>query len=94
MDNITEQQILDVLNDMLQKDSAAMIAMLSVTYPGNGTLIEDYDVKMSKGGYLEVGILTILNKIIEKSGKRVQLDYSIDNICQMVPNKFILVNKK
>jgi len=94
MENFDENQVLNVLNDMLKKDPSAMLALLSMTYPGDAKLIEDYDVKISKKGYLEVGVLTIVNKIIENSGKRVQLEYSIDNICQLIPREFILVDKK
>lgn len=94
MENIDETRVLGILNDMLQKDPSAMLALLSMTYPGDAKLLEDYDVKISKKGYLEVGVLTLVNKIIENSGKRVQLEYSIDNICQLVPHKFILIDRK
>ena len=65
-----EVKVLNILNDLIEKDRNAMISILSQTYPTNKLVIEDYDVKLSKKGYIEMGLLTIINKIIESSGKK------------------------
>ena len=73
-----EVEVLNILNDLLEKDRSAIISILSQTYPTNEFVIEDYDVKLSKNGYIELGLLTIINKIIEPSGKKIVLDYEIN----------------
>lgn len=96
---VNEKDIEQILNDLLEKDQSAMIALLSLTVPTTKAVLEDYDVRFgSRGGdYPQLGIITILNKIIEGSNKRIKFDYSCDPISmEMNPHKFKLVdiNKK
>jgi|TARA_S200002703_G_scaffold159139_1_gene171589 hypothetical protein len=84
-----EVKVLNILNDLIEKDRNAMISILSQTYPTNKLVIEDYDVKLSKKGYIEMGLLTIINKIIESSGKKIIFDYEIDTFTgQMIDKNF------
>jgi len=84
-----ENYVLNILNDLMDKDENAMISLLSHTYPTNKNVIEEYDVKISKNGYIEMGLLTIINKIIEPSGKKIVLDYKIDTFAgEMIHKKF------
>ena len=52
-------------------------------------IAESYDIKIHKG-YIEFGLLSLLNKLIEEEGKKISFDYKIDADCIMHPNKFIL----
>lgn len=84
-----EVKVLNILNDLIEKDRNAMISILSQTYPTNKLVIEDYDVKLSKKGYIEMGLLTIINKIIESSGKKIIFDYEIDTFTgEMIDKNF------
>ena len=74
-----------------------MMALLSLTVPTTKEVLEDYDVRFgSRGGdYPQLGIITIINKIIEKSNKRIKFSYSCDPISmEMNPNRFELVDIK
>lgn len=82
-------ETVNILNDILEKDPSAMMALMSVTIPTNKKISEAYDIKIHKG-YIEFGLLSILNKLIEKEGKRIALDYSTDADYTMRPKKFIL----
>jgi hypothetical protein len=89
-----EVKVLNILNDLIEKDRNAMISILSQTYPTNKLVIEDYDVKLSKKGYIEMGLLTIINKIIESSGKKIIFDYEIDTFTgQMIDKNFKFENE-
>lgn len=85
--------ILNILNDGLEKDPTAMLALISTTVPTNKKIAESYDIKIHKG-YIEFGLLSILNKIIEDEEKRIVLDYDVDNDCIMNPKKFIIKSIK
>lgn len=96
---VNEKDIEAILNDLLEKDQSAMIALLSLTVPTTKAVLEDYDVRFGSrsSDYPQLGIITILNKIIESSNKRIKFDYSCDPISmEMNPHKFKLVdiNKK
>jgi len=94
---VDEKEIEDILNDLLQKDEAAMIALLSLTVPTTKEVLEDYDVRFGSrsSDYPQLGLITIINKIIEKSNKRIKFNYSCDPISmEMNPNNFELVNIK
>jgi len=82
-------KILNILNDVLEKDPTAMMSLLSVTVPTNKKIVESYDIKIHKG-YIEFGLLSLLNKLIEEEGKKISFDYKIDAECIMHPSKFIL----
>ena len=82
---------LSVERDLLEKDKSGMMALLSLTVPTTKAVLEDYDVRFgSRGGdYPQLGIITILNKIIEGSNKRIKFDYSCDPVSmEMTPHKF------
>jgi len=76
---INENTIIDVLNDLTEKDPKAIVALLSCRPPTNHKVLEEYDIRMEHHDYATIGILSILNKIIEDSGKRIKLEYLVDN---------------
>lgn len=86
---MNSEETLNILNDILEKDPSAMMALMSVTVPTNKKISESYDIKIHKG-YVEFGVLSVLNKLIEKEGKRIALDYTTDADYTMQPKKFIL----
>lgn len=65
------EKTIEVLNDLTHKDNASILALLSVLHPTNKCVLLDYDVKMQHHDYPTIGMLTILNKIIEESGKKI-----------------------
>ncbi len=94
---VNEKEIEGILNDLLKKDESAMMALLSLTVPTTKEVLEDYDVRFGSrsGDYPQLGIITIINKIIEKSNKRIKFNYSCDPISmEMNPNRFELVDIK
>lgn len=94
---VNEKEIEDILNDLLQKDESAMIALLSLTVPTTKEVLRDYDVRFGSrsSDYPQLGLITIINKIIEKSNKRIKFHYSCDPISmEMTPSHFQLVNIK
>jgi len=94
---VNEKDIEDILNDLLKKDESAMMALLSLTVPTTKEVLEDYDVRFGSrsSDYPQLGIITIINKIIEKSNKRIKFNYSCDPISmEMNPSNFKLVNIK
>lgn len=68
---INENTVINALNDLTHKDNASILALLSVLHPTNKCVLLDYDVKMQHHDYPTIGIITILNKIIEESGKKI-----------------------
>ena len=82
-------KIIDLLNDVMEKDPTAMMALISTTVPTNKKIAESYEIKIHKG-YMEFGLLSILNKFIEEEDKKVVLDYSVNVEGEMLPKKFIL----
>ena len=94
---VNEKDIEDILNDLLRKDESAMMALLSLTIPTTKEVLEDYDVRFGSrsSDYPHLGIITIINKIIVKSNKRIKFNYSCDPISmEMNPNSFELVDIK
>ena len=94
---VNEKEIEEILNDLLKKDESAMMALLSLTVPTTKEVLEDYDVRFGSrsGDYPQLGIITIINIIIEKSNKRIKFSYSCDPISmEMNPNRFELVDIK
>ena len=86
-----------ILNDLLKKDESAMIALLSLTVPTTYAVLKDYDVRFGSrsSDYPQLGLITIINKIIESSNKRIKFDYSCDPISmEMTPLKFKLIDIK
>ena len=73
----------------MEKDPIAMMALISTTVPTNKKIAESYEIKIHKG-YMEFGLLSILNKFIEEEDKKVVLDYSVNVEGEMLPKKFIL----
>jgi hypothetical protein len=49
---MNSKQIVEMLNDIYAKDSAAMLALISTTIPTNIKILKEYDVKIHKG-YIE-----------------------------------------
>ena len=90
---MNSKQIVEMLNDIYAKDSAAMLALISTTIPTNIKILKEYDVKIHKG-YIEFGVLSILNKIIEEEDKQISFSYSVNPDGVMQPDKFVLKNKK
>jgi len=82
------ENILNILNDILEKDPVAMMALISTTVPTNTKIAESYDVKIHKG-YMEFGLLSIINKITERENKKIIFDYDISIEGEMCPKKFI-----
>lgn len=91
---ISAENILHILNDILKRDKNAITALLSLTVPTNGAILGAYDVRFSKpGSYPEFGLLSILNKIIENSGQKIVFCYDIDNrTFEMINSRFELKN--
>lgn len=86
---MTSDNILNILNDALEKDPVAMMALISTTVPTNSNIASSYDIKIHKG-YIEFGLLSLINKIIEKENKKITFDYDISIEGEMRPKKFIL----
>ena len=86
---MNSQKILNILNDLYLKDPASIMALVSLTVPTCKEVLEDYDIKIHKG-YVEIGLLSIINKIIEDEGKKIALSYSIDSNAVMQPEKFVV----
>jgi c-di-GMP-related signal transduction protein len=86
---MNSEKILNILNDLHLKDPASIMALVSLTVPTCKEVLEDYDVKIHKG-YVEIGLLSILNKIIEDEDKKIALSYSIDSNAVMQPEKFVV----
>ena len=86
---MSSQKILNILNDLYDKDSVSIMALISLTVPTCKEVLQDYDIKIHKG-YVEIGLLSILNKIIEDEGKKIALSYSIDSNAVMQPEKFVI----
>ena len=90
---MNSQKILNILNDLYLKDPVSIMALVSLTVPTCKEVLQDYDVKIHKG-YVEIGLLSIINKIIEDEDKKIALSYSIDSNAVMKPSKFVLRDKK
>ena len=90
---MNSQKILNILNDLYDKDPVSIMALISLTVPTCKEVLQDYDIKIHKG-YVEIGLLSIINKIIEDEGKKIALSYSIDSNAVMKPSKFVLRDKK
>ena len=93
---VTEQHIIDILNDLLEKDQSSMIALLSLVVPTTSKVLEDYDVRFGSrsSDYPQLGLITILNKMIEDSGKRIKFKYNCYPISmEMEPSCFALVDR-
>ena len=86
---MNSQKILNILNDLYDKDPASIMALVSLTVPTSKEVLQDYDIKIHKG-YVEIGLLSILNKIIEDEGKKIALSYSIDSNAVMQPEEFVI----
>jgi len=86
---MSSQKILNILNDLYDKDPVSIMALISLTVPTCKEVLQDYDIKIHKG-YVEIGLLSILNKIIEDEGKKIALSYSIDSNAVMQPEKFVV----
>ena len=86
---MNSQKILNILNDLYLKDPASIMALISLTIPTCKEVLQDYDIKIHKG-YVEIGLLSVLNKIIEDEGKKIALSYSIDSNAVMQPEKFVV----
>ena len=86
---MNSQKILNILNDLYLKDPASIMALISLTVPTCKEVLQDYDIKIHKG-YVEIGLLSIINKIIEDEGKKIALSYSIDSNAVMQPEKFVV----
>lgn len=86
---MNSQKILNILNDLYDKDPVSIMALISLTVPTCKEVLQDYDIKIHKG-YVEIGLLSILNKIIEDEGKKIALSYSIDSNAVMQPEKFVI----
>ena len=86
---MNSQKILNILNDLHLKDPASIMALISLTIPTCKEVLQDYDIKIHKG-YVEIGLLSVLNKIIEDEGKKIALSYSIDSNAVMQPEKFVV----
>jgi hypothetical protein len=86
---MNSQKILNILNDLYDKDPVSIMALISLTVPTCKEVLQDYDIKIHKG-YVEIGLLSIVNKIIEDEGKKIALSYSIDSNAVMQPEKFVI----
>jgi len=92
---VTEQEIVNVLNDFLEKDPSSMMELFSLLVPTSFEMIEDYEVIFSKkeNDYPEIGFIAILNKIIENSGKKIKFNYKFDPISmELEPSRFSLID--
>ena len=81
--------VLNILNDALEKDPVAMMALISTTVPTNSNIASSYYIKIHKGD-IEFGLLSIINKIIEKENKKIIFDYDVNVEGEMLPKKFII----
>ena len=86
---MNSQKILNILNDLYDKDPVSIMALISLTVPTCKEVLQDYDIKIHKG-YVEIGLLSIINKIIEDEGKKIALSYSLDSNAVMQPEKFVV----
>ena len=86
---MTSEKILNILNDALEKDPVAMMALISTTVPTNTKIAASYDFKIHKG-YMEFGLLSIINKITEEENKKITFDYDVNVEGEMRPKKFII----
>ena len=86
---MTSEKILNILNDALEKDPVAMMALISTTVPTNSNIASSYDIKIHKG-YMEFGLLSIINKITEEENKKIIFDYDVNVEGEMRPKKFII----
>ena len=86
---MNSQKILNILNDALEKDPVAMMALISTSVPTNSNIASSYDIKIHKG-YIEFGLLSLINKMIEKENKKITFDYDVNIEGEMCPKKFIL----
>ena len=93
---VNEEHIIEVLNDLLEKDESSMIALLSLVVPTTHKVLEDYDVRFGSRAsvYPQFGLITILNKIIEDSGKKIKFKYNCDPVSmEMQPSCFSLIDR-
>lgn len=91
---MTEQKVLEVLNDVFQRDRQSVLALLSLTVPTNEEILDEYPIRVSGKGYIEFGLLTLINKMIEDSGKEIEFDYLTTGNSVMVPKGFRLTERK
>ena len=90
---VDPQQIVNILNDLLKKDESGMVALLSLVVPTKLSVLEDYDVRFGSrsADYPQLGLLTILNKVIESSGQKIEFCYNTNSqTMEMEPQKFKL----
>ena len=62
---MTSDNILNILNDALEKDPVAMMALISTTVPTNSNIASSYDIKIHKD-ILNLDYLALSNVPIEK----------------------------
>lgn len=74
-----EEKIINILNDLAEKDPEAIKSLLCVLPATNNKVLTDYDVKMQHHDYPTIGIITILNKVIEETGKKIKINYKIES---------------
>ena len=90
---VDPQQIVNILNDLLKKDESGIIALLSLVVPTKLSVLEDYDVRFGSrsADYTQLGLLTILNKVIESSGQKIEFCYNTNSqTMEMEPQEFKL----
>ncbi len=91
----TSDRLLTILNEVYQKDPKSIIALVSLTIPTNYDILQSFNVRVQKG-YVEFGIFSIINKLIESENKKIVFNYSIDYNGIMIPNEnepFSIVDK-
>ena len=54
---MNSQKILNILNDLYDKDPVSIMALISLTVPTCKEVLQDYDIKIHKG-YVEIGLLS------------------------------------
>ena len=59
---MNSQKILNILNDLYDKDPVLIMALISLTVPTCKEVLQDYDIKIHKG-YVEIGLLSIIIEI-------------------------------
>jgi len=92
---INPEKFVEVLNDLSSKDEKSVISFLCHLHPTNNLVLEDYDVKMRGYKYPTIGILSILNKILEGSGKKIKVEYHIETFSgEFKVRKFELEDKQ
>ena len=74
-ENVSDR-ILSILNEVYQKDPKSIIALVSLTIPTNHDILQSFKVRVQKG-YVEFGILSIINILIEPEYKKITFNYSI-----------------